>query len=576
MAAYAALPTDHKRLTSAALEMIEMCRTSVGMRAAYYRQLHAIIETGRQDGTRSLINKLYSHLDRLQAHLFSPTDLRFTIEYENEYDETHQKRAQIAARLLTKDWARTGTDITFAQGVFQSLKYGSALLKQWPEQGPVKGVPIFRQSLVMPWHFGVMREDLNDLDKQPAMVETTLLDMHEVWRRIYHLPNREDLFRRIRSHAQRGQGSEDFNTYFHQVLSSSQLNTGNVGLTRPIPGGIVQLGNDPNFAIMGPDVATDLVKMHELWVQDEDDYTTIQIIEPDILLAPLLKKSNLLIPGVGSRLHPYTLIQPNEVAGYFWGRPEVVDLVEPQGLLSTWADDIKRLFGLQIDKIISFQGFDGVTDENYDQMRAAGFFNGPTGSTVTDLTPKMPPESLQMLNFVIGIIDTLGGFENILAGRGEEGVRSGAHGETLLKTASPRLRDRSLLVERQAATAADKRLRMKEAKDGRKFWTDGSTPDTMTETSFLLSDLPKDRHVHVDSHSTSPIFSDDHQNMVAFLLKGGLIDRQDALEMLPVPNRDKLQEALRKRQLAAAQQMEELRKTDPQAWGKLMAEGGGG
>jgi hypothetical protein len=56
-------------------------------------------------------------------------------------------------------------------------------------------------------------------------------------------------------------------SFFHQVLSSSQINTGVQSMTSPVPGGIVQLNNDPNYAMMGPTVAVDTVKFHELWVK---------------------------------------------------------------------------------------------------------------------------------------------------------------------------------------------------------------------------------------------------------------------------------------------------------------------
>ena len=50
-----------------------------------------------------------------------------------------------------------------------------------------------------------------------------------------------------------------------------------------------------------------------------------------------------------------------------------------------------------------------------------------------------------------------------------------------------------------------------EYKDGRAYWTD---PDKIEETSFLLSDLPEDRRIVVDGHTTSPIFADEHQQLI--------------------------------------------------------------
>ena len=549
-----ALPDDHKRLVALALELIASCRVSSQIRAAYCRQLNSIIETGRQDGTRSLINKLPGHIDRLGPHLYSPSELNFKIDFEEEYDKETLNRGRVTARLLTRDFERSNTDLLFGLGVENGLKFGASILKQWvQEEGPDK-TPVYHSSLVMPWQFGVLREDINDLSRQSAICETTLLTMPEVWRRIYHLPNAVEMFSRIKKNATKGKSNDEFNSFFHQVLSTSTLDTGNTGMSRPVPGGIVQLNNDPNYAIMGPEVSVDMVKMHELWVWDEDDYTTIQIIEPDILIAPLFKKGNLLIGGSNhSGLHPYTLIQPNWVNGYFWGRPEIADLIEPQGLLSTWADDTKRLYGLQLDKILGFSG-EGVTDEQYDQMRAAGYVNSGAGGTISDLTPRMPPEAVQMLKLIMDIMDMIGGFEGVLGGKGEAGVRAGNHADTLMKMASPRLRDRSLLVERQLATAADLRLSLMQAKDSRNYWTSAEKKE---ETSFLLSDIPEDRRVVVDSHSASPIFANDHQQLIGFGIKTGIVGKDYAIDNLPFPHKEQLHIELREREAAQAKMIQE-------------------
>ena len=72
-----------------------------------------------------------------------------------------------------------------------------------------------------------------------------------------------------------------------------------------------------------------------------------------------------------------------------------------------------------------------------------------------DLTPKFPSELLPIIKWLIEQVNTLGSFPEIMQGKGESGVRAGAHAETLMKTASPTLRDRALLTERQCAVCAD-------------------------------------------------------------------------------------------------------------------------
>jgi hypothetical protein len=555
------VPTGERELLTFANEHIEMCRISVGMRASYCRLMNAIAETGRYDGTKSLINMLTTHLNRTTSHLFSPVELKFSVDFERTYPKNYLQRAAVVAKILTRSWERSNIDHVFALGVFQALKYGACLLKQWVQvEGPDQ-TPHYYKKLVMPWQFGVYNESENEIDRQAAMVETTTMTLPEVWRRIYHLPNAKKLFERVRGHAMRGQAMSDPQSYFHQVLSTSALQTGVMGATRPLPGGIVQLNNDPNYAIMGPQVGADVVNCHELWIQDDEDYTTIIMIEPDIIIAPFGKKMNLT--GVDG-LQPYTLIQPNEVANWFWGRSELVDLIEPQALLSVWCDDAKRLFGLQIDKILAFTGSNGIDDEKYGQFRGAGYVNLEQGSDVKDLTPKIPPEMMPMIKFVIEQINWLSGFPDIMQGKGEPGVRAESHANTLMKTASPYLRDRALLVERQVATAADKTLSLKEAKDGSKYWVDGSSVETMDKTGFMLTDLPEDWRVSVDSHSSSPIFSDENTQLIMAGLKTGIVTKEYAMDNLPFPNKEEGKAQVKEQEEKKQQQLQQLLQENPE------------
>ena len=580
----AALPSDQAGLLKKALELIEVCRVSAGRRAAFYRQLALVADTGRQDGTRAAINMMYRHLDRVASHLFSPTELRFNVDFDEAYPEDILQRGNRAGLLLTRNWMRSNADINFGQGVFEALKYGAVILKQWPSIGP-GGKLVHNHGLVMPWQFGLYREDTNDISMHPALCETFMLSMPEVWRRIYHLPNADKLFKRIESHSRQGQSDTELNSFFHQLLSTGQLNTtGVASASRPLPGGIVQVSNMPNQASLSPDILAPMVKMHELWVWDEDDYTTIQVIEPDILIAPLFRKTNLLIgspniPPTGgphepeadkSQLHPYSLIQPNQVVNYFWGRSELTDLIEPQDALASLSDDSRRMVGLLVDKILGFEGDDGITDEAFDQMRRSGYYKSGQGASIKDLTPQYPAQLPELIKQQIDVIEMIGGLDGVMSGRGEPGVRAGNMQSNLMKTASPGLRDRSLLVERQCAEAADKWLSIMEAKDPTRYWTDGSTDDSRDKTSFFLSDLPEDRFVSVDSHSGSPIFSDDHTQLTAFGLKAGIIGPEDALDDLPFPNKEQKRAGMRKRAAEKQKLTEQLLQKDPQALEKLL------
>ena len=313
----------------------------------------------------------------------------------------------------------------------------------------------------------------------------------------------------------------------------------------------MQLGNDPNYPTITPTDGAPTVKFHELWVKGEDDYKTIQMIEDQILVTKF-KLSNLL--GI-EHIQPYRVIQPNPMVDWFWGRSELIDLMEPQGFLAMLCDDMKRLIGLQIDKILAFKGDNTITDEAYAQFRLAGYANLGMGGGVEDLTPKFPSELLPIIKYVQEQINTLGNFPEVLQGKGESGVRAGAHADTLLKTASSVHRDSALLLEHQCASCADLTMTLMEAKEDRKFWTD---PENMEDSSFMLSDLPEDWRVTVDSHSSSPIFADDAVQLLFQLRKIGDIDGEFLIDHTAVPDKETAKSSLKQRQKKGAETQEKL------------------
>ena len=98
-----------------------------------------------------------------------------------------------------------------------------------------------------------------------------------------------------------------------------------------------------------------------------------------------------------------------------------------------------------------------------------------------------------------------------------------------------------MLVENQCATDGDMTLKMLQAKVAKLF-------KTSSGQEFMLSQLPDDATVMVDSHSSSPAFSGD-QTQIAFNLKRfGAIDNEDLLDMVPgLPKAQELKIKAKKR-----------------------------
>jgi hypothetical protein len=209
-------------------------------------------------------------------------------------------------------------------------------------------------------------------------------------------------------------------------------------------------------------------------------------------------------------------------------------------------------------------------------MRMAGFGNLDQNAKVEDMTPNFPPELLPVIKFVIEQMDINSGFPPIMQGQGEQGVRAGAHASTLMKTGSPTLRDRALIAERNCAVTADLTQEIKEAKDDSTYWTKADTIKDVRETEFKLTDLPDDWRVTVDSHSSSPIFSDENAQLILAAHAKGIVQTEYVINNMPFPNREDAlvqnREAAKEKQQMIAKLMAE----NPEAAEKVLAKTLGG
>lgn len=176
------IPKEEKDIIRLALELVEQCRSSIGSRASYYRSINAIAETGNSSGQKALLNLMNVVLGRTAGHIYDFTNLRFSMEFDNEYDSNMLSRGTRASRQVTNNFRRTRADMLFGRGVFEALKYGCVFMKQWPQREGkrwnvqnAKQPPKYNARIVMPWQFGVYREDVNDLADQSVLCETLSL-----------------------------------------------------------------------------------------------------------------------------------------------------------------------------------------------------------------------------------------------------------------------------------------------------------------------------------------------------------------------------------------------------------------
>lgn len=532
------------RIGGWAAELVKHCEPSRESRIEQYRSFRSYYFDGSTHGTAPY-NRIYSHIDRLSSFLYSPDDIRFSIEFDDEYGKQWRGIADAAAKKLNAEFHRRGVDIEFGKGVDWALTKGKTFLKLlWGYHG-------LEPWLVQPEYFAVYREDIASLDAQEAFVHTTYITQSELERQLLEHPDAKKLAEQIaRRHAKKpGQMDSLQDDYIHQVLISG---TDPVGATAGSAKGNVGISSAPS-AILAPEVAQGLLRVDELWVQDSDrdDYTTIRLVHPDIVIEGGLRQRNMMSPFDGGTKdepgdnplrgeHPFIEICPNPVDGYFWGLSEIVNLSTLQDMLNESIESIDRLTKLKAEPPAAFIGFTGMNEQRYKALMVPrGYLAEQSpAAKIERLAPEIPPEIFTKVEKIQAWMDDEGGFAPIMMGQGEPGVRAGMHAQTLLRTGSPRMRDRALQVERQVLGAGELSLKYLQAKKATVYISKSKGKEVGEK--FLLEQLPDDHRVAVDSHSGSPVFHEDNLQLAFALAKAQAIGAQGLILLTRPPHMDKL------------------------------------
>jgi hypothetical protein len=559
------IPKDGKNLVRWTQELIDECTVSVERRRQEYSTWKQLFYTGSTTGTPSKHNRCYSHIDKLSSFIFSPTDVRFDLECESDDEKQWTERLDVAARYLNRQFVRQKCDLAFSEAVLWSLIKGSTIIKQvWGRGG-------LEPWVIQPEFFGVLREDIPSLDRQDAFVHTFYLTPTQFRRLLGERPDKEEILRQATAGFAPTDSEVTGESYGADMVTAGSASI--PGILLPGQQGQQQRGavdwiTNPAGPMLAQGVANQLIRVDDLWVMDDDreDWTTIRYVAPDLIIEGRYRRRNLSdIPGS----HPFVRVCSSEVPNYFWGRSELANVYENQKLLTARVNNLDAMFNLIAKPARSFRGFSGLTEDKARALLSPGGIltdPSPTGE-IKDLAPTIPPGAMEYINTLDSWFNEAAGFTAIMQGQGEPGVRAGSHADTLLRTSSPRLRTRALIVEKQVADFGEICLKMLQTKDARILMAG-------TDNAFLLDTLPEDLEVTVDSHTSSPAFSGDNANMAMALKRAGAIDDETLIEMMHPPRQDRLVARVKAREDAQSQQMQELKKLDPEQWAKAVSGGG--
>jgi len=562
-----------KKLGKFARELIEQCNISRTDRTNRNEMMTNYALCGGEDSQRSaLYNKTYSYLDDLQSLLYSPVSLRYHIGDPDTPNILEEAKGRAASAKLRGVARKSDADTMISEAVWWSLVKGKAFIKS----GFLRGE--FTANLIQPENFGVRHENHRALDEDmEAFTHTTFISMEQFARMIWDRNDRDELLRKAQNYVvPMGSGPQDTQ---RQVVTGGLYPFQPAGSGSPNNSrGIVDWMGTPK-PTLDPLVQSHLLALDELWVwnDEKEDWATFQMIGDDMLIfgedhiANIFafdKSTHQSSPHLKGH-HPFNEFCVNPIDKYFWGRSEILNVALLQEALNSRISGINTIIKFIEDPSHKISGAAGVNQNALARFKKpGGYWNdtNPTAKIESD-ERRLPPELVEWVHEIERMFDEMGGLPPTARGHGEAGVRSHAHAETLVRMFSPRFKDRALLAERNVEALGGLHLDMAKDHIDKKLlaWVpeDAAGGQAMEPSElipppakgfvavpFAFSDLSDDATLTIDSHSSSPAFSEEAKSLMFNLFKIGAMSAEDVVERSEVTDPEELIAGITRRAIA--------------------------
>ena len=536
---------DEKDLDAFSSSIVDRCMATRRERIQMYTGLYHYYLFGAQDGNQAPYGKIYPHIDLLKAYLYSQATVEYDITPKaGNAEPVEIEQAELLSRRQNAYFHDNGLADSFGDALGLSFVWGSSFLKVDPRKR--KDQPFyFEPYIIEPHNIGVLNEGVPYLERQEAFVHAYYIGKDELKRRVSVLPNSADIMRRVI--AAPVSEEDTFPESIHRIIVAGPSN-----MTTATTRGLVNIPELFNQIQYKPKTLDDQVEMYELWAWDDktEDYRTITIAAPGVVIYGRKEIGNVL--GIQGE-HPFIHICPNRLHNYFYGWSEVTNLVRLQDWLSERLGEVRRILTLQANPPKSFSGFGGINDEKAGAFGAPdSWISDPTPQAKVEfLAPEVPSNLFEEIYAIQGFYNDISGLSDVLQGKGESGVRSKAQTDTLAKLGSARVKQRAQSVERCLEEIGSLMVKMMRKKDDHRYILSD-------KKEFSAAQFTDDFEVHVDAHSASPVFVDDHKQTALALAKMGAIDGLSALELMKPPKLDLLKQRYKENQARRAQMQQQM------------------
>lgn len=547
--------------------LIEQCLTSQQeriSRGATYKSYFLVGSQGPENNV--LYNKIWAYIDDLESLLYSPVSLRWHIGTPDSPSPLAQSKGRAAATHLHTKTRTSNTDTMVSEAVSWALVKGKCFIKMQYKRDN------FAPDLIQPELMGVFQENRTKLDEDmECFVHSTYITPQQFARLIWNHPDKPDLLKKMKRYTRPGKGGiSDTDQAMKQVIVGGLYPYQPQGtIPSNATRGIVDWMGGPSPAL-SPSLVESLVRLDELWVWDDErqDWATFQMIGDDMLIMGKYRILNAFAYNPSSKLevpelkghHPFVEFCPNRLDGYFWGRSEIVNVAMLQEAINSRLSGINGMLRRQEDPSYKFSGSTGVNQNALARFKKpGGYFSDPNpNAKIESNAPTIPEDLWASLHEYERMFDEMAGTPPIAKGRGESGVRSQGHAETLVRMFSPRFKDRALLVERDVESLGGLMLDLAKAHVDKRLtaWTTAQYAGVEADKAqnvfllppapglvpvpFTYGDLDDDASVTVDSHSGSPAFAAEARALAFDLFKIGAMSPEDVVEHVDAPNPESL------------------------------------
>ena len=517
-------------------ELIRQCAASRMDRFNFYQVLRNYYLFGSADSKGAPYNKIRSTLNTLISFIYSPDTMRFSLQLGTEASLDDIHKAVPLSKEVSERWRVSKIHIVFGLAVRWAHVYGITLIKTIWRDGGIRGY------FVEPHQFGVLREDIMELDDQEAFTHHYTITKTQLDSQLKGNPRRPQIMGRV------GRSMTDtlplLSTGLQRLLVGSPVGGVPGSVAIPGAGNMVEGGMSGRGPVYdyAPHVEAELVDMCDLYVWDDEneDYQVVTRGSPDVIIYD--RPSSWL--GHVKGMSPFTPIRPDfELYDYFWGDSFCAGLTWLQDWRTERTLDVRQLLRKQFDPPMSITGGVGIAEEKLLALRMpGGRVNFPTPNAKVDVhAPSMPSETFAEMNQIDNMFDDQAGLGHVLQGKGEAGVRSRGQADLMARLGSARPKERAVAIEESAEALAGRILRLVQDHSEQRFQTvvEGH------ELTFTAEQFTRDFEVKVDGHSSSPIFVEDRKHDAITLREQKAIDRETLLDMFDPPNLQDLKERLK-------------------------------